>query len=149
MIDLKSLVGDRYRIALDESATMEPSRIERLWLARIPCRYGFISVHGHETLAAYTGRSKMATKIVAMNGVKVYQRGDKEARVLFTIDRLDAIADLLKAKRRVRLSPEERARRSEQMKSLINRRISDAPRDSRDQPRSPIDPDPQSIHAPV
>lgn len=117
MIDLKSLAGHRYRITLDESANLDTDRESRLWYYRIPCKHGFISVHGPGLLAAYTDRTRMMAKLAALPDVRVHQQGDRELRVLFEPDQLDAVADLLKARRRVHLSPEERQRR----KDLIQR----------------------------
>jgi hypothetical protein len=48
----------------------------------------------------------MARKLMAVDGVTVHQRGDREVRVLFAPERLDAIAGLLKARRKRHLSPE-------------------------------------------
>jgi hypothetical protein len=110
MFDLKAFAGDRYRIALDPSAEDDP-RSERLWLYRVPCRYGFISLHGEGMLAAWTGNRGIIARLIALDGVRVHQRGDREVRVLFPPERLDAVAELLRARRRVRLSPEERERR--------------------------------------
>jgi hypothetical protein len=109
MLDLKSLAADRYRITLDESASEDTDRETKLWCYRLPCRYGFISVHGVNTLAAYT-RGRMVSKLEALEGVTVHQRGDQEVRILFHPDRLDAIAELLKARKRRRLSDDQKAR---------------------------------------
>ena len=84
MIDLHRLAAERgYRITVDETATIDQARSSRPWLYRIPCRYGFISVHGPTTLAAWTGNPKMVGKLISVPGVHVHQRGDTEARVLF------------------------------------------------------------------
>jgi hypothetical protein len=77
---------------------------------RIPCKYGFISIHGLDTLAGFANTSIMAGKLVAVPGVKVHQRGDREVRVLFAPNMLDAIARLLRARRKRQVSEEERAR---------------------------------------
>jgi hypothetical protein len=39
MIDLKAIAGDRYRITVDESATIDTAREARRWYYRIPCKY--------------------------------------------------------------------------------------------------------------
>jgi hypothetical protein len=52
----------------------------------------------------------MVPKLEALDGVTVHQRGDHEVRVIFHPDRLDAIADLLKARKRRRLSDDQKAR---------------------------------------
>jgi hypothetical protein len=109
-IDLKALAGNRYRITLDESAAGEPLA-DRPWSYRIPCKYGFISVHGPGTLAAWTGSRLKIASLAEAPGARVHQRGDREIRVLFTPDRLDEIARLLGARRRrPRLSEEHRAK---------------------------------------
>jgi hypothetical protein len=128
MIDLRAFAGDRYRISLDESA--DPSRESRLWYCRIPCRYGFINVHGPTTLAAYTDRRRMVPKLVAVEGVTVHQRGDSEVRVILDPSRLDAIADLHHAKRRRRLSDAERARLVEMTRSFNEKRPPSDPKDA-------------------
>ena len=109
MIDLKSLASDRYRITLDESSKDDTSHENRPWYYRIPCKYGFISVYGADMLAAYARGRIMPGKLAAMDGTRIHQRGDDEIRVLFSPDRLDAIADLLGARRRRHLSPKNRA----------------------------------------
>jgi len=118
MIDLKEFAGAKYRIVLDESEKLDPAREARVWYYRIPCTYGFISVHGPKTLAGFTNRRGVIARLIEIPGVRVHQRGDREARVLFSPDCLDAVAKVLKARRRVVLSDEERIRRAERMKSL-------------------------------
>jgi hypothetical protein len=112
-IDLKALAGAKYRIALDPSAGAEPSRAERPWYYRIPCKYGFIGVHGPKALMAYCKARLVISRLIALPGVAVKQRGDHEVNVTFPPERLDAVADLLQARRRIILSDAERARRTE------------------------------------
>jgi hypothetical protein len=112
VIDLKARFGDRYKIVLDESASVDTDRETRLWCYRIPCRYGFISVWGEDTLAGYTDRARMISRLIAVPGVTVRRRGDTECRVIFPPRCSDAVADVLQARRRVRLSAEERERRA-------------------------------------
>lgn len=107
-IDLKALAGDRYRLALDPSADAEP-RSERAWFVRIPCKRGFISPHGPGLLAGY-GSGRVVARLLAIPGARVHQRGDQEVRVLFGPESLDAVADVLGARRRRRLSPDARER---------------------------------------
>lgn len=110
MIDLKATYGATYRITLDESAKATgQTREERLWLYRIPCRYGHIYVHGANTLGAYTDRRMVRGRLRALPGVIVHQDGDEETTVLFHPDQLPQIAELLQARRRRHLSPEARA----------------------------------------
>jgi hypothetical protein len=89
---------------------VDTDRETRLWCYRIPCKYGFISVHGPATLAAWTGSPKMVAKLVALDGVRVHQQGDREIRVLFPSERLDAVAELLRARRKRQVSEATRQR---------------------------------------
>lgn len=109
MIDLKAEFGSRYRITLDESfQASDRTRADKLWCARIPCKFGHIYVHSENTLGGYTNRRNMRSRLEAIEGVKVHQRGDTELVVLFSPDRLDAVCELLHARKRRRLSPERR-----------------------------------------
>ncbi len=110
MIDLKKFAGVRYRMTLDESAELDTAHESRTWYYRIPCKYGFIAVHGPETLSASTSRRIMAGRLAALPGVKVRQRGDSEVTITFPPDCLDAVAALLQARRRRQLSPDQRER---------------------------------------
>jgi hypothetical protein len=110
MLDLKAQFGDRYQITYDESATDDTDRETRLWCARISCRFGFISVHGPDTLAAWSNHRSVVKRLAELAGVRVHQRGDHEIRVTFASDRLEEIACILRAKRRRRLSEEHRAK---------------------------------------
>jgi hypothetical protein len=134
MIDLKAIAGAKYRVRLDESATADPTRAERMWLYQIPCKYGFISVHSSDTLAAWTGSSGIIARLVAIPGVKVKQRGDREVRVLFDPKQLDAIADLLQARRKRHLSPDQKRLAIERLAAMREKsspgQAPDAPRDS-------------------
>jgi hypothetical protein len=109
-VDLRELAGDRFKIALDESATAEPARSERIWLYRIPCRYGFIGVHGERTLVANCDRPRLFPALLAIPRATVRQRGDDEIAVIIEPDHLDDAAGILKAYRRRRLSADARER---------------------------------------
>jgi hypothetical protein len=110
MIDLHALAADHYRITLDESyEASDRTRDDRLWCYRIPCKLGHVYVHGPATLGAWTGRRMVVSRLAAVPGVRVRQRGDSEITVVFPADRLDEVAAILKARRRRRLSPEHKA----------------------------------------
>jgi len=108
VIDLKELAGKRYRVALDKSRSDEPSRAERLWLYQIPCLYGHIGVWGENTLSAWTDRRLMISRLIALPGTTVVRRGDSEVQVTFPPERLHAVAQLLKARVKRQLTPEQR-----------------------------------------
>jgi hypothetical protein len=130
MIDLKAQFGRTYRIVMDPSAEQDTGEAERLWFYRISCRSGFLSVHGPETLAAWTDSRPMIARLIALPGVRVHQRGDREVRVLFGPEILDAVADLLRARRRRQVSDAERQRLrslSEQHSPFLHRERSSDP----------------------
>jgi len=110
MINLKDLAGARYRITVDESAKLDITQSARTWCYRIPCRYGHISVHGSDSLAAFTDRPKVGRRLASLAGVKVQQRGDREVTVVFSPDQLGAVTSLLKARKRRQDSDAQKAR---------------------------------------
>ena len=111
MIDLSAIATDHgYKLTLDESAKIDPARSSRPWYWRIPCRYGFISVHGQDMLAAWSKSPKMIPRLISVPGVKVHQRGKGEVRVVFPVDRLADVAELLQARKRRRATEAARER---------------------------------------
>ncbi len=108
MINLRSIAqANGYRVTMDPTAAIEPSRAERAWLLRVPCQRGHIGVHGEATLSAYV-TVRTARRLMAVDGVRVVQRGDHEARVVFGVEHLPEVARVLQPHRRRRLSPEAR-----------------------------------------
>ena len=84
MIDLKRLADDRgLRRSLDPTAEIDRSRESRPWLCRIPCRFGWIGVHGETVLSAFCPRPRIWPKLLAIPEVKIRQRGDRELTVVF------------------------------------------------------------------
>jgi hypothetical protein len=109
MIDLKRLASDKYRVELDPSADDSP-RDERPWLWRITCKYGFVGVHGPDTLLAHCNAARVIARLLAVPDVAPRQIGGGEVNCSFPPDRLDAVAEVLGARRRRRLSEEQRER---------------------------------------
>ncbi len=110
MIDLRSIAqANGYRVAMDPTAAIEPSRTERAWLVRVPCRRGrgHVGVHGPAMLSAHA-TSPTCRRLMALDGVRVVQRGDHEARVVFGVEHLPAVAAVLQPFHRRRLRPEAR-----------------------------------------
>jgi hypothetical protein len=135
VIDLKRLVNGRYRIEYDPSADIDTDRETRLWCARVPCKFGFISVHSSTMLAAYTANPRMVSKLAELEGAKIHQRGDSEIRVVFDRVHLDAVCRLLKARRRRQVSPAERDRLAALSEKYRPRPHTEAPESSGTHPR--------------
>jgi hypothetical protein len=137
-VDLKALARAHHlRPGLDESAKTPDQRdIDRAWLVTIPGRYGSVFVWGQTLPGATTDRRRLHPRLMAIPGAVVRQRGDRELTVSFPPDQLPAVADLLKIRRRRRLSPEAKAKAAERLK-LARARIParnglpDAPCDGR------------------
>src|SRR5438067_1055735 len=108
MIDLKKQYGDTYRISLDEAATiLGQSTADRRWLQQIPCKYGHIFINGTETLGAYAAGRLIPGRLAALPGVRVHQRGDTEVSVVFPPEAFPAVAELLQARKRRKVSVEQ------------------------------------------
>jgi hypothetical protein len=113
-IDLKERFSDRYRVAYEDSYTAERGsggRAHDPWLLTIPCKHGHIYPHGCEWLAASTDhRGPIANRLAAVPGARVVQDGDDGINVVFHVDDFDQVAEVIKPKRRRKLSPEHAAK---------------------------------------
>ena len=85
----------------------------------IPGRYGKIEWHcdgvncsscalpGRFAIAAHSSRPRLFAKLWAIPGVQRHQTGDREMRAVFPAEALEQVADVIKARRRRTLTPEE------------------------------------------
>jgi hypothetical protein len=112
MIDLKALATSRrWRTALDESAQVPGQSAEdRAWLVIVPCKYGEIGIHSRTELSATSARRRIARSLCQLRGIRVHQRGDQEATIVFGPEHLDCVAKLLQPRQRRVLSEEQRRR---------------------------------------
>ena len=119
-IDLKARFGARYRITHDQAHAAEygeNSRVYDPWLAMIPCRHGHVYPHGGELLAASTDRrGAISKRLSILPGVRLLQDGDDGVNVVFHIKDFDAVAAILKPRRRRQLTPEQKAERTERLR---------------------------------
>jgi hypothetical protein len=72
----------------------------------IPGRLGPIEPDDGRLLAVYTDRPRLFARLWALPGVRRWQVGDQEARVLVPVECLPEVAALVQARRRRQLSPE-------------------------------------------
>lgn len=126
MIDLKQLAGRKYKIRLDESYEADQGGKE--WYYQIECRKGHVYVHGKNLLGAYVKGGKMVSKVRAIPGTKIHQNGDGEATFVFPPELLDQVADVIQARRRPRLTDEQRAAKSKLMLTQIRPKLPDKTR---------------------
>lgn len=101
MTDLRAF-ADRY-VVRDDGSHDSP------WSLEIPGRLGAIYPNGADGSLAVLALSTRTIRKLATLGLKVAQRGDTEASFLFDPCLLDKVAAIIKAKRRRKLSPEQRA----------------------------------------
>jgi hypothetical protein len=110
-LDLKAVFGDRFRIALDESyqAQGKGREAEKVWCYRIECRFGHIYLHGRLSLGAGTDRRGIIAKLKRLAGCSVHQEGDRELIVVFDPADFEAVAAVMKPKRRRCQSEKQKA----------------------------------------
>jgi hypothetical protein len=122
-INLANLTADRYKIALEETWHHEDPEVrsrDRIWFEQIASRGGaFISVYSFNPLILklWTPRPKKARMIweaiKGAAGVRADFHFDGEAEIYFPLESLPQVAELAGARRRRRLSQEERAKLAE------------------------------------
>jgi hypothetical protein len=109
-LNLREQLGDVYRIGFDP--VYDPFHVPKdkldPWMMTIPCQRGTIFPHGGDVLAVEVSYA-LAKRLAAL-GLKVHQDGDREKTFLFTVERFEEVAAIVKPKRRRRLSPEQAAK---------------------------------------
>ena len=84
----------RYRVARDAEG----------W-PTIPGKLGRLEWHDGTRLAVYSDRPRVFARLWALPGVRRWQVGDQEVRGLVPVERLEAVATLIQARRRRTLTP--------------------------------------------
>jgi hypothetical protein len=113
-VDLRELARvRRWRWHFEESyqAERDPAtRGDGRWYVEVLCRRGMIYPARGDQLIAYTATRGVLRKLLALDAaVRVHQHGDTEGSVRFPVALLDAVAGVLRPRRRRTLAP-ERAR---------------------------------------
>ena len=133
-VDLKRTFGNRYRYEWDPAYHIERPKwrkVEAPWLTRIACKHGNIAPQGGRRLAAYCPSGRKSRELEALSCVEPHQGGGPgcgEVIVVFDVDDIDQVAEVLKARKLRRYTAEERARRGEQLARVRPRsRRSDSP----------------------
>ncbi len=113
-VNLKKVFGDRYRITRDDSYFAErgeSARAEDPWLQVVPCQHGHIYPYGGQMLVASTAkRGRVARELLALAVTTLFRDGDDGLDVLFHVSHFEQVAELLKPRRRRRLSEAQRER---------------------------------------
>lgn len=108
MIDLVDF-KEKYRLRWDAS---RQGQERDPWLRQIPCERGHIAPHGDRTLAVYLERRPISAKrvLTEVPGARAHQQADNEISIVFDVDHLDAVAKIVGARRRRKLSEEHKRR---------------------------------------
>jgi hypothetical protein len=110
-INLKTLAAGRFRITLDEVALIEPGGKKDPWYLVIPCRHGQIYPYSDTPLAIHSKGSGIRRKLQAIDGLTVRNWSDDgEAIFLFGSALFDRVAEIVKPKRKRRLSDSHKAK---------------------------------------
>ena len=114
-INLNERFGDRYKIGWDPAYDPRHRPRDKLdpWMMLLLCERAVIYPWGGSLLAVeVVGRRPTAKRLAALN-LKQVQDGDTEAAFVFDIMQLEAVAALVKPRRRRRVSEKERTRLAE------------------------------------
>ena len=114
-INLKERFGRRFKVVYEESYWADRgtgARAEDPWLLIVPGRYGHISPHGGNLLAASVdGYRKVAGVLRRLPCCRVHQDGDYgELTVLFDVGDFAKVARIVRPRRRRQVSEAERQR---------------------------------------
>lgn len=110
-INLRERFGQRFKVTMEESFHAERDRGDDPALQIIQGRRGHVYPWDGTRLAANTTKAGgIARRLKTLPWVEVYTEGSDGVTVLFPVDRLDQVADLLLLKRRRRVSEQERER---------------------------------------
>jgi hypothetical protein len=110
-INLAERFGDRYRITFDAPREERRQAKHDPWLHQIPCKFGTIYPFGGNRLAVdcdYCPR--VCKQLVALPGLTLHQHGDHEQTFTFDVADFDAVAAIVRPRRRRQLSPEHNAK---------------------------------------
>ena len=107
-VNLKERFGDQHRVVYEDSREAEyglGARTEDPWLMILLCQYGHICPWGGNNLAACTARpGRIAGNLKRLPFTEVVQDGDDGANVVFAVEHFDEVAEIMKPRKRRRVS---------------------------------------------
>jgi hypothetical protein len=112
-IDLAERFGTNYRVTYDPAYDAEGARHKDAWYMQLAGRKGIIYPHGGDRLAAEVdGHPGAAKALAAVPGVTVHQDGGwgGEMTFVFHVHLFGRVAEILRPRRRRRLTTEQRER---------------------------------------
>jgi hypothetical protein len=117
-VNLQLRFGKRYRIGFDPVFDPHGKHRDRIdpWLYVIPCQRGTIYPHGGSLLAVEVdGRAITRQRLRGLGCTTVIQDGDESVAVTFDVADIDQIAEIVKPRRKRRLSEEQRRQAAERL----------------------------------
>ncbi len=138
-LHLVELFGDKYRTGFDPAyePRHRPQKSRDPWMMTIPCSRGVILPFGGEYLIAEVeDRPRIANRLSQLSCVELLQNGDLFIAVKFHIHDFEQVAQLLRPRKKPRLTAERRAALAERMRKL---RAEGKPR--ADEKRADFDPE--------
>lgn len=112
-INLMRLYGERFRITFDEAySTFKVPKAKRdPWMMQIPCKFGTIYPYSDELLAIDVDNHPVAAKAVAaVDDALWHQDGDREKTFLFPLESFEAVAAIVRPRKRRRLTEGQKAK---------------------------------------
>jgi len=111
-INLKDRYGDRFVVTHEESYYAEKPEFrqqEEVWLQIIPCHKGHLMPFDDSHFAACTNhRGPTVNQLRVIPSAQMWQDGDDGVNVVFHIDHFEEVVQVMKPRKRRRLSPEAR-----------------------------------------
>ena len=111
-VNLKDRFGDRFKVDYEESYFAERTirSVVDPWLMIVLCANGEIGPYGGEHLLACTrSRGPVAKALKALDCIEVTQDGDDGINAKFHVDDFDRVAEIMRPRRRRRLTEEQKA----------------------------------------
>jgi hypothetical protein len=118
-VNLIDRFGDKYKIGWDSCYNPKGRPKEKLapWYMTVPCERGTIYPHGDLKLGVMVDYRPITANLLAESGVcELYQDCDREKTFLFDVADFDTVAEIVKPRRKRRLTPEQREKNVERLK---------------------------------
>jgi hypothetical protein len=129
-VDVRALFGRTYKIVRDPAYTAEygpRARVADPWLDLIDCRYGAIGPWGGCRLLASThGAGRVAAALLRLPRCEIMHDGDDGATVVFDLADFQAVAEIIKPRRKRRMSSESRRTRGMHLSKVRPQALSGA-----------------------
>lgn len=119
-VNLKVRFGDRLKVTYEESYVAERGDhawAEDPWLMVIPCLHGEIYPYGDDQLVASTKvAGGIAKMLKALPFTMLHREGSDGADVIFPVDRFMDVAEIMKPRRRRRMTEEAKQQMVERLR---------------------------------